>query len=216
MTEQKNMKTGTTTVGVLAEDAAILAADTKATMGNLISNKTTRKIFPLSDNMGMTTAGLVGDAQFLTRLMKAEIKLYELQRGTMSVKAGASLLANVCFNGKGYFPYYVQLLVGGYDTKPHLYSIDAAGGSSEEEDYFSTGSGSPFALGVLEDAYEKDLPKEEALKVAVRAVHAATQRDTASGGKRIMAIIFDEKGYTEVSEEEIDKILEESTIKTKK
>lgn len=214
MKDQENKtKTGTTTVGVIGEDSAVLAADTKATMGNMIANKTTRKIFPITDNIGITTAGVVGDAQFLIRLMKAETRLYELERGPISVKAASSLLGNVCFNGKGFLPYYVQLLVGGYDDKPCLYSVDAGGGTTEEERYFATGSGSPFALGVLEDNYEEGLSKDEALKTAVNAVYAATQRDTASGGERIMAVVFTEDGHEEITEEEMDEIIDEGKAK---
>ena len=36
-------------------------------MGNLIGHKTTQKLFKISDNMALTVAGLVGDAQMLAR-----------------------------------------------------------------------------------------------------------------------------------------------------
>jgi len=40
-------------------------------------------------------------------------------------------------------PEYVQLVLGGYDSRgPQLYSIDAAGGLSPEEEYAFSGSGS--------------------------------------------------------------------------
>ena len=206
--DTKLMKTGTTTVGVVAKDALILAADQKATMGFLISNKRTKKVRQVDDHIGMTIAGLVGDADFLVKLMRAELKLYRLQRGPIMLRSASSLLANILFNGKGYFPYWVQVMIGGYDSDgPHLYSIDAAGGTSEERDFFSTGSGSPMALGVLEDNFKENMPKEEAVKLAVRAVKAATKRDAASGGELITCVVISKDGYKEISDDEVRKII---------
>lgn len=206
--DQDLKKTGTTTVGVVAKDAVILAADQKATMGYLVSNKRMKKVQQVDDHIGMTIAGLVGDADFLVKLMRAELKIYKLQRGPIMVKSAASLLANILYGGKGYWYYMVQLLLGGYDQKgPHLYSLDAAGGTTEEKDFFSTGSGSPMALGVLEDGYKENMGREEAMKLAVRAVKAATKRDAASGGELITAIIISKDGYHEVSAEEVRKII---------
>ena len=151
----ERLKTGTTTVGVLAKDAVILAAERKATMGYLVASKHTKKIAKLDDHVGMTIAGSVGDAQALERYLKAEMKLFELQENRkMPVKASATLIANILYS-RSYFPYYVQLLVGGYDEKPRLFSFDPSGSVIEEKEFFSTGSGSVMALGVLEDTYKK-------------------------------------------------------------
>lgn len=77
----------------------------------------------------------------------------------------------------------VQLLVGGYDKAPHLFSVDAAGGGAVEDVYVSTGSGSPFVYGVLERDFRKDMPVDDAIEMVVRGgITAAKQRDSASGG----------------------------------
>lgn len=206
--EMKVKKTGTTTLGLVSKDACIMAADQKSTMGFLIANKRVKKVQQVDDHIGMTFAGLVGDADFLVKLMRAELKLYKLQRGPISVRSAASLMANILFGGKGYFPYWVQILLGGYDSKgPHLYSLDAAGGTSEEKDFFSTGSGSPMALGVLEDGYKENMSREDGIKLAVRAVKAATKRDAASGGELITCVVISKDGYHEVPADEIRKII---------
>jgi proteasome endopeptidase complex, beta component (EC 3.4.25.1). Threonine peptidase. MEROPS family T01A len=46
----------------------------------------------------------------------------------MPIEAAATLLSNI-LNQSKYYPYMVQLIVAGYDTSPHIFSIDAAGGA---------------------------------------------------------------------------------------
>ncbi len=171
---------GTTTVGLIAGDYTILAADKRATAGMLIASRTVKKIVKLTDYSAMTISGLVADAQALAELVREETRLYELTNGVrLSVRGIATLLSNLLFSSK-WFPYLVQLIVGGYDTRPRLYTLDPYG-SLTEETYTATGSGSPVAYGVLEDSYKEDLDLEEAVKVAVSAVKSAIRRDVATG-----------------------------------
>ena len=205
--EIEKLKTGTTTVGVVCKDAVVLGAERKATMGYLVASKDTPKIKKLDEHIAMTVAGLVGDAQALDRYIKAELKLYKLQEEmAISVKAAANLVANILYSRR-FFPYYVQLLLGGYDDKPRLFSLGADGSVIEEKEYFSTGSGSPMALGVLEDGYKKDLTKEDAKKLVARAIDSARKRDIASGGSGIDIVVIDSKGIHFISDEEVKKLL---------
>jgi proteasome beta subunit len=208
MSEKKleNLKTGTTTVGILCSEGIVLAAERKATMGYLVASKHTKKIVRLDDHIAMTIAGNVGDAQALERFIRAELRLYELEEGRkIPIKAAATLVANILYS-RSYFPYYVQLLIGGYDDKSRLFSFDPTGSVVEEKEYFSTGSGSVMALGVLEDKYKKGMDLDSAKKLAVRAVKAAIERDIASGGTGIDLVVIDQKGFHEVSEEEVKKL----------
>ncbi len=204
MTE-KDLKKGTTTVGLVCTDGIVMATEMRATMGNLIGHKTTQKLFKISDNMALTVAGLVGDAQMLARWLSAEVKLYELKTGTtMSLRAASTLMANI-MNGRRYMPFWVQLLLGGIDSEGgHVYSLDAAGGSIPDK-FQTTGSGSPFVYGVLEDRFIEDLSVEQGKELGVRALTAAMKRDSASGDGISMCVI-DSNGYHRVSPEDIAKI----------
>jgi len=194
---------GTTTVGIVFSDGVVLATERRATMGNMIASKTAKKVYQIADRIGMTTAGGVGDAQQLARLMQVECSLYEIRRGRpMTVGAAATLLSNV-LNQNRMYPYYVQLLVGGYDKNgASVYSVDALGGASREDDIVATGSGSPFAYGVLEDRFAKDMSEEEAVDLAKRALKSAMRRDSASGESICIVVITKDK-YQEYSEEGI-------------
>ncbi|MCK5547968.1 MAG: archaeal proteasome endopeptidase complex subunit beta [Thermoplasmata archaeon] len=202
---QKKVKTGTTTVGVVAEDAVVLAAERKATMGYLVASQDAQKIYELDDGIGMTIAGLVGDAQALIRYIRAELKLYKLQEDKkMGLEAASTLIANILY-GRRFYPYIVQLVVGGYDSKPALFTL-SPDGSVMPEKYFSTGSGSPIAFGVLENEFKENLDTEKVKKLAVRAVRAATKRDIASGGSGIDAVVISKAGLKRLSDDEVKKL----------
>ncbi|MCD6448166.1 MAG: archaeal proteasome endopeptidase complex subunit beta [Thermoplasmata archaeon] len=196
-------KKGTTTLGLVFKDGIVAAAEHRATMGTLIAHKVAKKIFKIDEHMLLTTAGLVGDAQLLARFLRVEAELYKLEREeTMPVKGAATLMANI-LNQRKFYPYYVQLIIAGVDnTGPHIFSLDAAGGAIEDI-YTTTGSGSPYVFGVLEDHYRKDMTEEEAIDLAIRAMTAAMKRDAASGDGMDVVVIT-KKGYRELSDEEIE------------
>jgi len=202
--EPRQVETGTTTLGLACKDGVVLAADRRATAGTMIAHKRTRKVYKIDDNLGLTTAGLVGDLQLLARYITAEAELYKLKRSLpMSVEAAATLTANI-LSGRRYFPYWVQLVIGGVDNKGnHVFSLDMAGGSLEDK-YVSTGSGSPYVYGILEDHWSDETDVKAGVDLAVRAVSAAMRRDAASGEGIDVAIITRE-GYKDVDEKEIER-----------
>jgi len=200
-------KTGTTTLGMVCKDGVVIATESRATMGTLIAHKITKKLYKIDEHLALATAGLVGDLQVLARYLNAEANLYRLKREMrMPVKSAATLMSNI-LNQRKFYPYYVQLILGGYDdTGGYIYSLDAAGGAIPDK-YTSAGSGSPYAYGVLEDTYKEDLTISEGIDIAIRAINAATSRDSASGGKIDIAVITKD-GFKEISKEEIKKRME--------
>ncbi len=179
---------GTTTVGLRVKDGVVLAADKRASVGYYIAHKKVRKIVKIDDHVAMTTAGLVADAQMLASELQYLARQHKIETGMpISVKSLASYLSLI-LNSSKYFPYVVQLLLGGYDDKPRLYAIEWFG-DYIEEDYAVTGSGSPVAVGVLEAEYRKDLSIEEAIKLAVKAVRSAIRRDVFTGEAVDVAVV---------------------------
>lgn len=179
---------GTTTVGLRARDGVVLAADKRASQGYYVAHRRVKKIVVIDDRLAMTTAGLVADAQILASHLSMVVKRYKLEYGVpMRVKAIASYLALI-LNSSKYFPYEVQLLLGGYDTEPHLYAFTWFGDYFEEK-YTVTGSGSQVAVGVLENGYREDLGVDEAVNIAVEAVRSAIRRDVFTGEAVDVAVI---------------------------
>ena len=201
----QTVKTGTTTVGLVTKDGVVMGADMRATMGHLISHKETQKLFRIDDHMALTIAGLVGDAQVLARWLQAEVELYKVKRGTeMSIKAASTLLSNI-MNQRKFAPFYVQLIVGGVDLEGSwVYSLDSAGGSIPDK-FVTTGSGSVFVYGVLEDHYKDDMSIEEGLDLAVRGITAAMKRDSASGDGMNVCSITRKDGFKLLTREEVER-----------
>jgi len=191
----KVKKTGTTTVGIICKNAVILAAEKKSTLGYLVASKESEKILPLDIHIAMTIAGASGDAQILARYLRAEFKLFEIEhRRKITVRGAAVLLSNILQNSK-YFPYYVQLIIGGVDDfGPQIFDLDAIGGMEKAKKFTSSGSGSPIALGVLEDQYRDDMSIDEAKELAKRAIKAAIERDIGSGGRAIDIAVITKDG----------------------
>ena len=204
MEELQQKKTGTTTLGMRCRDGTVLAADRKAT-AFYVDSRNEKKIHAINDRIALTTAGAVGDLQFLVRVVKAEVALYEIREGLIKVEAAATLLSNVMHSNR-FFPYYAQLLMGGYDKKPKLFSIDPWGGIVSGEKFFVTGSGGPIALGILESEYKDDMDCKQGAKLALKAIRAARERDPYSGGKGIDIVIVTKSGIQELTEDEVDKM----------
>ncbi len=203
---ENRLLTGTTTIGMVLKDGVVLATEKRATAGNLIANKATQKLFKIDQNIGMTVAGLVGDAQVLGRYLRAEVSLYRLRRGApLSAEGAATLLANI-LSGNRMFPYYAWLILGGVDAAGgHVFSVDPAGGSIEDR-YVSVGSGSTFAYGLLEEGYSKDLSVSDGVDLALRGLTVAMKRDSASGDGYTVHTI-NAREYHEFSDDEINKRL---------
>ena len=171
----------TTTVGMVFGDKVVLAADKRATAGTTIYHKNVRKIATITNKAALTISGLVADAQFLVENAKYFAKTYEFELNKpVSIRNLASYLSTLLSLYLRYYPFIVQLLLGGYDVEPSLYYIDLYGTVTKEK-YIATGSGSPIALGVLESKYNEDLKLEDAVEIAITAVKSAMSRDGFSG-----------------------------------
>ena len=196
------LKTGTTTVGVTCSDGVILATDRRVTSGYFIANKRGRKICKIDDRIAATIAGVVADAQMLMDRVSAQARIYKLVNNRpMSVRAAATLASNILF-GSRYYPLILQAIVAGVDDEgPRMFNLDLFGTMTEER-YIATGSGSPMALGVLENGYREGLRVDDALPLVVRAVSASMRWDPASGEGFDVAIIT-EKGIVERRGEEL-------------
>jgi len=200
----KNTFEGTTTVGITCKDGVVFASERRASMGNLVAHKVAEKIFKIDNHIAATIAGSVADAQSLMKIISAETALYRLRNGKdISLEAAAAVSSNILHSS----PAYVQTLIGGVDdTGASIYSLDAAGGMIKDT-FISTGSGSTFAYGVLEDRFHEDITVEEAKEVALRAIKAATERDTFSGNGFLVAEVTKD-GYKMLEKEEVESIVE--------
>ncbi len=199
---------GTTTVALKFKNGVVVATDNRASAGYMVASPRAKKLHVLNEKTVMTIAGLVSDAQYLVKLLKAQIQIFELEREReMETRVVGSLLARIMYGQfRTGFPYYVGLILAGYDHKgPHVYNLDGSGAFGEEP-YTSTGSGSPFAYGALESLYEEDMEEEQAKKVALLALRSAIIKDIATGdGMDCVVVTAD--GVKTLAKEDIKGIL---------
>ncbi len=199
---QEILKTGTTTVAIKCKDGIVLAADKRATAGNIIASSNILKTYPITDKIGMTVAGSVSDVQLITKYIKAQLKLKKLQtRRDISVKEAVNLLSGIVYSNirsLSTMPGITHFLIGGKDKEGfHIYDLYPDGSIGEEEKFISSGSGSPMVYGVLETNYKKEIKIKDAKELVIKAIKAAMKRDSASGDGIDILTITDSEIKTE-------------------
>jgi proteasome beta subunit len=172
---------GATTIGVVCADGVILASEKRVTYGSFVMSKGGKKVFKITERIGVACAGLVGDMQILTREVEAQANLFNMEVGrSISVRAASKLMANILFNRR-YAPLITQTIVGGLDDEgASLYVLDVLG-SLIPDKYAAVGSGTEIAVGVLEEGYRDGMRLEEAKALVTRAIKSAISRDAMSG-----------------------------------
>jgi proteasome beta subunit len=204
---ENQLKTGTTTVGIVCKDGIVLATDRRATAGTMIVDKRAEKLHVLTDDFALTIAGGVSDAQLLIKLIRAELKLKEMKTNKApTAKEAANLLGGLLFSNirrPSMIPGIVHFLLGGKDQHGmHLYDLFPDGSVTKIRDYVSSGSGSVFAYGVLETQHKADMNTTDGVKLAVKAVNTALQRDSASGNG-VEVIVINSKEIKRVMRKEV-------------
>lgn len=202
------MKTGTSLVGIVCKDGAVIAADRRATVGGtFIAQKDMEKIRIITDYFITAIAGTASDAVLSTKIIGAELKLKHLKtKSRPTINEAANLLAMSTYRNiraPAVIPNIVATISGGFneDGTVEIFSISPAGDLRKITDYEANGSGMPYILGLLERQYKKEITVKEAIELAKECLKSSTQRDSASGnGLDVFSITKDEIKHV-VSEE---------------
>jgi proteasome beta subunit len=186
---------GATAIGITCGDGIVLAAEKRVSYGNFVVNKNTKKVFAITHNVAAACAGMVADMQVLVRQVTALSRIRKLEiRRDVATNSIAKLMSVIMFERR-YFPLLTQVVVGGTDPSPQIYTLDPLG-SLLPDDYAAVGTGAEMALGVLDSEYKKDISIAVARNLAVKAIKSSIQRDSASGDG-IDLVIITEKGIQE-------------------
>jgi proteasome beta subunit len=188
---------GATAVGISFNNGVLLASERRVSFGNFVVNKSTKKTFVLTENVGAACAGMIADMNVLARQVAAlsKIRKFEIRRD-LPTNSIAKLMSVIMFERR-YFPLLTQVIVGGFDTKPQIYTLDPLGSLLPDE-YASVGSGAEMALGVLDAQYNSKMNEEDARNLAIKSIKSSIQRD-ASSGDGIDILIISNRGKNEES-----------------
>jgi proteasome beta subunit len=171
---------GATVVGISYNDGVILAADKRVSFGNFVVNKNIKKTFTVTDYVGAACAGMVADMQVLVRQVEALAKIRKLEtRREVPPNSIAKLMSVIMFERR-YFPLLTQVIVGGINEKPEIYTLDPLG-SVLPDNYAAVGTGAEGALGIMDAEFKPNMSEEAVTELASRAIRSATQRDASSG-----------------------------------
>src|SRR5512136_700914 len=171
------VKRGTTTVGVKFRDGVILIVDKRIT-SRLIEPDSIEKIFIIDDHIGCATSGLVADARSLIDRARLDAQINEI---TYSEKIQVeTLVKRICDFKQTYTqyggvrPFGTALLIAGVDDSgPRLFSTDPSGALMEYK-ASSEGSGRNGAMSYFENNYKDNLTMDEAIDMAIKALHKGT------------------------------------------
>jgi proteasome beta subunit len=186
----------TTVLALTWGDGVLMAGDRRATAGNVIAHSRIRKVYPADDHSAVAISGTAGMAVELIKLFQTELEHYEKIEGTrLSLEGKANYLARMvrgnlalAFQGLVVIPLFC-----GFDETDgigRLYSFDVVGGRYDELNYATTDSGGSEARSFLKAAWVPELTREQALSVAVEALVAAAEEDSATGGPDIKRSIY--------------------------
>ena len=206
---------GTTVLAFRYADGVLMAGDRRATAGNVIAHRSLQKVYPADGLSAVAISGTAGIAIELVRLFQTELEHYEKLEGSrLSLEGKANHLAAMvraqlpmAFQGLVVMP-----LLCGFDEsagRGRLYSYDVVGGRYEETDFTAIGSGGPYAKAHLPGSFQEALSEDEAVRVAVEALVAAAEEDSATGGPDLQrgiypnVVVISAQGYREVAEDRV-------------
>ena len=171
---------GATAVGISFDNGVVLASEKRVSYGNFVVNKNTKKTFPVTDKVGAACAGMIADMQILVRQVAALAKIRKLEtRRSVPPNSIAKMMSVIMFERR-FFPLLTQVIVGGIDNKPQIYTLDPLGSVLPDE-YAAVGSGAEMALGVMDGEFRGNMSEQSAKELAVKAIKSSIQRDSASG-----------------------------------
>jgi len=162
--------------GLKTKDFVILAADQVVINQFWFLKKDQDKSFRLGEKLAMLCVGDGGDADQFAEYIAKNVQLYKMRNGyEMSPKAASSFTRKTIADSlRSSEPYYVHLVIGGYDqhSGPYLTYMDYLG-TQFEGPYLMHGYGGYFCYSILDRVYRENFTVEEAvdaLKLCLREV----------------------------------------------
>ena len=171
---------GATAIGISYSEGIILAAEKRVSYGNFVVNKNTKKTFPVTEHIGAACAGMIADMQVLVRQVAALAKIRKLETKRVVATNSIAKLMSVIMFERRFFPLLTQVVVGGIQERPQIYTLDPLG-SVLPDDYAAVGSGAEMALGVMDADYTQGMSEDNARNLVIKAIKSSIQRDSSSG-----------------------------------
>ncbi|ELA46567.1 hypothetical protein VCUG_01945 [Vavraia culicis subsp. floridensis] len=185
-------KTGTTIVGIKSEQGVILCADTRATSGPFVADKSCFKLHRISDDIYCAGAGTAADTYRVTEYASSMVRIFETKYAKKApVKYVVSVISKYLFQYGGFISAAL-IIAGRHRSTYHLYSV-SPDGTVNPGFYLSMGSGGLAAVSVLEARYRSGMDMEEIKALGADAVKAGIMNDLYSGSN-VDCVVIDGAG----------------------
>ncbi|QPG77289.1 Proteasome subunit beta type-6 [Brettanomyces nanus] len=201
---------GGTILGIAGEDFAVLAGDTRQTVGYSIDSRYEPKVHDVGDNLLLSANGFSADGVELVKVFESQLKWYHFDNNKkMLVHSAARLIQHMLYK-KRMFPYYVSTILAGLDEegKGAVYSFDPVG-SYEREQCRAGGAAASLIMPFLDNQVNfkhqmdpeskgtkrrplKYLSLDEVIELVRDAFSSATERHIEVGdGLQILIVTKD-------------------------
>ncbi len=201
---------GTTGVGIVFKDGVLLAAD-KSVPSKLIKPESIEKIFKVDENIGVVSAGLVGDARRLVRISRRQAQdnkmVYSepIQVEVMAKEIAETKQAFTQYGGLR--PFGVAFIIGGFDEKgPGLFQTEPSGALAEYS-AVAVGRNKDIALNLLEKEYKESMSIDKAIQLAYKVLDKSLPEKEKISLERVEFALIDNKGFRFISNDDVKKFL---------
>ncbi|XP_015117360.1 proteasome subunit beta type-6 [Diachasma alloeum] len=186
---QTEASTGTSIMAVEFNGGVIIGADSRATTGAYISNRTADKLTKITDNIYCCRSGSAADTQAIADIVSYHLGFHQMELESQPlVETAANVFREMCYNYRD--SLVAGILVAGWDSQKdgQVYSIPI-GGMCVRQPISIGGSGSSYIYGYVDANYKPNMSKEECIKLVTNSLALAMSRDGSSGGVIRIGII---------------------------
>eukprot|EP00201_Polytomella_parva_P008049 CAMPEP_0175053364 /NCGR_PEP_ID=MMETSP0052_2-20121109/8881_1 /TAXON_ID=51329 ORGANISM="Polytomella parva, Strain SAG 63-3" /NCGR_SAMPLE_ID=MMETSP0052_2 /ASSEMBLY_ACC=CAM_ASM_000194 /LENGTH=210 /DNA_ID=CAMNT_0016317885 /DNA_START=184 /DNA_END=816 /DNA_ORIENTATION=+ len=160
----------------------VIGSDGRVSTGTYISNRSSNKIAPLSDNVYLLRSGSAADTQAVSDYVSHMVEQLKAERGeNPNVEVVANLVRQLNYQNKDLL--LGAMIVAGYDARRggQIYGCPI-GGTISREDWTVDGSGSTYIWGFCDEVFKPDFTRAEAEQFVLEALGLAMSTDASSGG----------------------------------
>mmetsp|Transcript_148128 Transcript_148128/g.258448 ORF Transcript_148128/g.258448 Transcript_148128/m.258448 type:complete len:258 (-) Transcript_148128:142-915(-) len=209
------------TVGILAEDAVVLAGEKKTTSKLLDMGKQHEKIFQINEQIFCAVAGLTSDANILIQKLRLTAQRHVYTYGeSMPVE---QLVTSICDEKQGYTqfgglrPFGVSFLLAGYDEAHgfQLYSTDPSGNFSGWKAY-AIGLNNNTAQQIMRQEWKEEFKLKDALELTAKVLVKTMDTATPSADKLEFGVVEMRDGipkFRMLKDEEVNKLMADAAPK---
>ncbi|KAK0166795.1 hypothetical protein PV327_004278 [Microctonus hyperodae] len=186
---QAEASTGTSIMACEFDGGVVIGADSRATTGAYISNRTADKLTKITDNIYCCRSGSAADTQAIADIVSYHLGFHQMELGTQPlVETAANVFREMCYNYRD--SLVAGILVAGWDERKggQVYSIPI-GGMCVRQPISIGGSGSTYVYGYVDANYKPNMTKDETITLVTNTLSLAMSRDGSSGGVIRLGVI---------------------------